>query len=74
MGAGENSDACHMVLAPHEHASGLVAAGRTKGVFSIEPYFLDWSGAAIVQEMSGEKASEIHRDMKNYGLTCLVPL
>ncbi len=75
----ENRDLVKMVtndhrhMAPQEHARGLVAAEKIKKEFGIEPLFQGWFGAAIVQGMSGEEASEMHRDMRDYGLTCLVP-
>ena len=63
----------HMFLVPQEHARAVNAAKKIKKEFGIEPLFLGWYGAAVIQGMNGEEASEVHRDMKDYGLSCVVP-
>jgi hypothetical protein len=63
----------HRNMALQKHASGLAAAQRIKKEFGIEPLFQGWYGAAIVREISGGEASGMHRDVRDYGLLCLVP-
>ncbi len=63
----------HRLLEPHEHARALGVAEKMKEKFGIGPGFKGWFGGAVVQGMTGEEASEVHRDRKDFGLTCLVP-
>jgi hypothetical protein len=39
----------------------------------IGPLLSSWFRAAIHKNMSGQFASCLHRDIKDYGLSCLVP-
>lgn len=63
----------HRLLEPHEHARALGVAEKMRKKFGIGPGFNGWFGGAVVQGMTGEEASEVHRDRKDFGLTCLVP-
>jgi hypothetical protein len=59
----------HMHMAPQEHVQGLVPAVRNKEKFRIEPLFQGWYEAVIAQGMREAKASVMHKDMRDQGLT-----
>jgi hypothetical protein len=63
----------HRCIVPGEY-SRVVSAGKRLGrELGIGPLFRSWFGAAIHDKMSGKFASSLHRDFKDYGLSCLVP-
>jgi hypothetical protein len=60
-------------IVPGEYSRVVMAGERLEDDLGVKALFWSWFGAAIHQKMSGKYASCLHRDEKDYGLSCLVP-
>ncbi len=68
--AVSNAQRC---IVPGEYGRVLAAGKRMEKELGIGPLFRSWFRAANQEKMSGQFASCLHRDSKDYGLSCLVP-